>query len=66
MQMSAPLRRNSVCGPDCAAIFVANGNAMSHASNVEVACCSASAKPVAALSGRAPILFSGLHEAPSQ
>src|SRR6516162_9403308 len=52
MQMSAPLRRNAVCGPGCAAIFAANGNAMPHASSVEVVRCAARAKPVPI--GRAP------------
>ena len=52
MQMSAPLRRNAVCGPGCAEIFAENGNAISYASN---------SKP-AALSGRAPTLFSDPHE----
>src|SRR5271169_5090233 len=31
MQMSAGLRRNSVCGPGCAASVAANGNTMYHA-----------------------------------
>jgi hypothetical protein len=57
MQMSAPLRRNSVCGPGCAAMVAANGNAMLHALSVEVVGCAAPAKPVVALSGRAPTLF---------
>src|SRR6516165_6463679 len=57
MQMSAPLRRNAVCGPGCAAIFAANGNAMPHASSVEAVRCAVPAKsaPVA----RAPTLFCG-------
>src|SRR4029077_12249819 len=64
MQMSAPLRKNSVCGPDCAAIFAANGKAMPHASNSEVVCSAAPAKPVPV--GRAPALCSGPHKAPLQ
>src|SRR4029077_6658130 len=64
MQMSAPLRRNAVCGPDCAAIFAANGKAMPHASNSEVICSAAPAKPGPV--ARAPALCSGLHKAPLQ
>src|SRR6516162_3605477 len=56
MQMSAPLRRNAVCGPGCAAIFAANGNATPHASSVEVVRCVVPAEPVPV--GRAPPLFS--------
>src|SRR6516165_3124871 len=40
-----------------AAIFAANGNAMPHASSVEVVCCVALAEPVPV--GGAPTLFSG-------
>src|SRR6516162_3940220 len=57
MQMSAPLRRNAVCGPGCAAIFAANGNAMPHASSVEAVRCAVPAK--SAPVGRAPTLFCG-------
>src|SRR5208283_4998234 len=64
MQMSAPLRRNAVCGPDCAAIFATNGKAMPHTSNSEVVCSAAPAKPVPA--GRVPALYSGPHKAPVQ
>src|SRR5215469_4865567 len=60
MQMSAPLRRNAVCGPGCAAIFAANGNAIPHASGVEVVYCVVAAKPVPV--ARAPTL----HETPMQ
>src|SRR6516162_5327604 len=60
MQMSAPLRRNAVCGPDCAAIFAANGNAMPHASGVEVVGCAVPEKPVPV--GKAPTP----HETPVQ
>ena len=60
MQMSAPLRRNPVCGPGCAAIFAANGNAMPHVSGVEVVRCAVGAQPVPV--GRAPTL----HETPVQ
>ena len=54
MQMSAPLRRNAVCGPGCGAIFAVNGNAMPHALSVEVVRCAVGAQPVPI--GRAPTL----------
>src|SRR6516165_6049993 len=38
MQMSAQLRRNSVCGPGCAAIVAANGNAMHHLPRAQATC----------------------------
>src|SRR6516162_4658558 len=57
MQMSAPLRRNPVCGPGCAAIFAANGNATPHASSVEAVRCAVPAKSASV--GRAPTLFCG-------
>src|SRR5262249_41817934 len=59
MEMSAPLRRNSVCGPGCGAIVSANRTATSYAASEQGVCTVAPAKPVPALSERAPTAPSG-------